>query len=138
MKVDWVDDRLAISGSIDDYNQLLEEQIDIVINLRAEMHDDINELTKRKIQYYWIPIPDWSAPRSAQVKLFVDLIRYLNGRILVHCEVGMGRSVCLCIAYLLENNVVYTVKEGIEYMQRIRPMSKMWHTQLDKLLLLYD
>ena len=138
MKIDDVDSKLSISGSIDNYDLLVKHKIHSVINLKGESHDDINELTKRRIAYYWIPIPDWQAPRSAQIKLFNELMNNIKGRVLVHCEVGMGRSVCLCISYLIENKIVDTIKDGIEYMNKIRSISKMWNTQLNKLGELYE
>ena len=138
MKIDSVDDKLFISGSIDEYDLLMKYNIKSVINLKAESHDDINELTKRNIAYYWIPIPDWGAPRSAQIRLFNELLENTKEVVLVHCEVGMGRSVCLCVSYLMENKIVDTINKGIEYMNKVRHISKMWYTQLDKLRSIYE
>ena len=84
LKIDWIDNKLGVSGAIDNYNLLEKENIKAVINVRAELHDDMNELTKRMIQYYWIPIPDWSGPRSAQIRLFIDLVDNIKGKVLVH------------------------------------------------------
>ena len=84
MKIDWIDDKLAISGAVDDYDILVKKGITMVVNIRNEQHDDICELTKRNISYFWIPVSDWSAPRSDQIENFLELVENRNEKTLVH------------------------------------------------------
>ena len=114
MKVKWIDNKLAISKSIDNYDNLYE--IDYIINLRSEQHDDICELTKRKIGYFWLPIGDWVAPRADQINLCINLINYLNGTVLIHCAEGKGRTGTLATAYLLTKGKVKSIKDAYRYL----------------------
>lgn len=100
MKIDWIDDKLAISGAIDNYDKLVELGISMVINVMAEQHDDVQQLTKRNIPYYWIPVTDWHAPRSDQIKTFLTIISR-DDKTLVHCAVGKGRTGFFAVAYLI-------------------------------------
>jgi len=134
MNIDWIDNRLAISGSIDDYNQLTKECIIAVINVKGESHDDINELTKRGISYFYIPIPDWMPPRKAQMDLFNRLLSKIKGKVLVHCELGIGRSGSLAISYLINSGKCKKLDDAFKYMRDIgHPVDGMWITQLEKL-----
>jgi len=132
MKIDYVDKKLAISASIDDYDSLCGE-ITMVVNLRSEQHDDIYELTKRGISYFWIPIADWGAPRADQIELFLSLMKYSKGTVLLHCAMGKGRTVMLAIAYLLDKGLVKSIEEGEEWIKNINHFPDMWVTQRDKL-----
>lgn len=134
MRITTVDDKLSLSGAIDDYYKLVTSDIDAVINVRGELHDDINELSKRGIAYYWIPIPDWLPARKNQIEEFLYLVNKIDGRVLVHCEMGKGRSAMLVIAYLLECDKVKTIQEGLEYLSnKGHPIVDLWRSQQEKL-----
>lgn len=139
MQIDWIDDKLGISSSIDNYDKLSDEGVDAVINVRGEYHDDIYELSKRTIAYFWIPIPDWLPPRKRQIDEFLRIVNGVDGKTLVHCEAGIGRSGSLTIAYLIESKIVETIQEGFEYMRKIgHPVDSMWKSQYDKLRKHYE
>ena len=40
MDVDWIDKSVALSGSIDDYDKLVKENVKVIVNVRGESHDD--------------------------------------------------------------------------------------------------
>lgn len=134
MKIDWiVEDKIALSGTIDDYNKLVDYNIDIVINARAEQHDDVYELSKRGIAYFWIPIGDYGAPRSDQIDTFIKLVdKHSDKKILVHCSVGRGRSPMLVACWL----ILYrhsTIKETMDYIISKRQVVELTENQLRKL-----
>lgn len=101
MKLYKIKNNLFLSNAIDNYNKL--GNIDAVINCRAEQHDDVCELTKRNIAYYWIPIVDGHAPTFTQIDVFLDVVFPIqkHHNILVHCDAGRGRSVTMVMALLM-------------------------------------
>lgn len=136
-KIDWIDDRLAISGYISDYDTLISENIDIVVNVRSECHDDINELSKRGISYYWIPTVDYLAPRTDQFDTFKRIIyKNYDSRILVHCESGRGRSATFIVSYLIDDYNL-SLKKAIDVLKEQRDIVSLTEFQMKKLNLLY-
>ena len=138
--IDWIDERLGISGIIDNYDALVDEGINMVINVMAEQHDDIRALTKRGIIYFWIPIVDYMSPRSHHIETFLSLVNlYKHKKILVHCELGMGRSAFFAIVYMMnkwKNNNV-SLYEAIEKLKEIRPEVCLSPLQMEKLVEIY-
>lgn len=134
MKISWITRYVALSGSIDNYNQLVDEGITAIINVR-EQHDDIVELSNRGIAYYWFPIPDHGAPRSDQINAFLYLIEHLahdGEKILVHCAVGRGRSALLVILHVIKREGM-TDKEAYDFVVKQRPEVALTSTQHKKL-----
>lgn len=131
MEIDWIDDKLAVSGAIDNYDELVELGITMIINLRAEQHDDICELTKRNIAYYWIPVADWGAPRSDQIKTFLDIIDR-DDKILVHCAVGKGRTGFFAVAYLIDKYKL-SIEDAVKRAKEARPIIDLTPAQARKL-----
>ena len=138
MNISWITGKIGLSGSIDNYNQLVDERITAVINVR-EQQDDIVELSNRGIAYYWFPIPDHSAPRSDQINAFIQLTERLahdGEKILVHCAVGRGRSAMLVMLYLIIH-YGWTDKKAYDFVIGIRPsvaLTKMQHEKLTSYL----
>lgn len=136
-KMDHIIDNLYLSGSIDNYDDLVYNCINMVINTRSEQHDDICELTKRNISYYYIPIGDYGAPRMDQIQQFLDLVEKNKDKtILVHCAVGRGRSAMLVGCYLVKNGM--TPKDAVKYIQNLRPEVLLTDIQFEKLKRYYN
>jgi len=136
--ITWINDNLAISGAIDSYEKLSELGIDIVVNIRAEQHDDIPTLTTRGISYYWIPVSDYFEARTFQIQSFVNIIKKNpNRKILVHCALGIGRSAMLICAYLIETKSM-SVDESVEYLTDLRPIVRLSPPQINKLRIYYE
>jgi len=131
MKIDYIDDKLAVSGAIDNYDKLVELGITMIINLRAEQHDDICELTKRNISYYWIPITDWHAPRSDQIDTFLNIINN-NDKILIHCAVGKGRTGFFAVVYLIDKYKL-SIDDAVKRAKDARPIIDLTPAQVRKL-----
>jgi protein-tyrosine phosphatase len=138
MQIDKIDDKLYLSGSITNYEYLKELGITAVINCRAECHDDVYELTKMGIAYYWLPIVDNLAPSiSIHYPPFENILRR-EERVLTHCQQGAGRSASLVVMYLIK---FYNLKpqEAMDRLGEIRPITKlMTETQVEKIWMFYN
>lgn len=55
-----------------------------------------------------------------QAKIFLDAARVKGEKTMVHCELGMNRSVTLCLAYKLDTNKCHLF-QAIEDFVAIRP-----------------
>lgn len=127
-----IGDSMYLSGSIIDYNILTKLHIDAVINLKAEQHDDVWELTKRGIAYFWIPVADWGAPRSDQFTACFRIAKEYHN-VLIHCAVGKGRSVVMVAAVLLNNSPALPVEDALQIIKEIRPIALPTENQRKKL-----
>ena len=137
MKIYKITDNIYLSGSIDDYNELSKKNIDLIINARSEQHDDIYELTKQGIIYFWIPINDHLPPRLDQIGIFRNIMKKFSDRnILIHCAVGKGRSVSLIIIYMMDNGISYNNAIDIIKHKKIDVMPTS--EQKRKILKLYE
>lgn len=137
MNITHIVDNIFLGGAIDDYNELEEKKINIVVNIRAEQHDDICELTKRNISYFYLPVSDNGAPRIDQIKSFLNLINMNKDKnIYIHCAVGRGRSVMLVSCYLLSCNMEPI--EAVEFIKNLRPEVSLTDTQNAKLIRYYE
>ena len=131
-----INNTFLLSGCIDNYNELTERHVATVINCRMEQHDDISELSRRNIAYYWIPFADATAPRRDQIETFLDICNKHTDRILIHCTLGVGRSAFLAIVYLVMFHRL-SLDDALKMLKRKRPIVSFNECQLDKLKKLY-
>jgi len=134
MNITWIDKKLAVSDIIDDYDYLRKKKIKKIINLRSECHDDLELLAKLGIGYYYIPIPDSFAPRFNQIASFIDIVEKSpkNEKILVHCSEGKGRSIFMCLVYLIRT-YNRSPEQAIEQLNHIRPSISVTPNQEHKI-----
>jgi protein-tyrosine phosphatase len=133
MKIDHIIDNIYLSGAIENYNELVDIGIAVVINMKAEQHDDIMALTKKRISYFYIPVPDSNAPRLDQIRQFLDLTKiFKDYKILIHCELGIGRS-AICVAFYIIEKKNNTPEEALKFLQSKRPEVSMTEIQFNKL-----
>ena len=127
-----IKDNLYLSGSIDNYDDLTYNCIGVVVNIRNEQQDDIYELTKRGIAYYYIPVGDYWPPRMELIRVFLNIIEKNKDKgILVHCAEGKGRSAMLIACYLVKNGM--SSDDAVIYMKKIRPEISLTEEQMKKL-----
>lgn len=104
----WLTDRLAVGGCFpaERSDQLAREHgIGAVVDLRAEDCDDDAELHAAGIDFLHLPTPDME-PASAEMLdrgvRFVEVHIAAGGKVLIHCQHGIGRSALLALCVLVE------------------------------------
>jgi len=138
MKITHIKNNIFLGGAIDDYNELVNQHINMVINIRAEQHDDICELTKRNISYFYIPVGDYGAPRMDQINSFLYLLDMNKDKnIYIHCAVGRGRSAMLIACYIVGSERMEPI-EAVLYITNLRPEVLLTKEQNAKLIRYYE
>ena len=76
-----------------------------VVDLRAESRDDRQELARAGIRLLWLPTMDRCAVTQPMILTGVEWITRAfdqGGRVLVHCQHGIGRSALLALCVLVD------------------------------------
>lgn len=104
---DWVTDDLAIGGCLPAAGAaaaLAEAGVTHVVDLRAESRDDRADLRRHGLGFLHIPTADTCALTPARLHRGVTWIRAAldrGGRVLVHCQYGIGRSALVAMAVMV-------------------------------------
>jgi protein tyrosine phosphatase (PTP) superfamily phosphohydrolase (DUF442 family) len=103
----WLTDRLAIGGCfpIDRATDLAALGIKAVVDLRAEDRDDAAALHAAGIELLHLPSPDMEAVRHEHLDSGVEFVRdrlARRGKVLIHCQHGIGRSALLALCVLVD------------------------------------
>lgn len=123
LNMSWVNDSLAVGGRVrpEDIHALGLSGVTHVIDTRSEYHDDEEALQKENIALLYLPTPD-TYPLS--VEQLMAGAKWANeaikdgGRVLVHCEHGVGRSVLLTCATLVQDGT--SARDALALVQRKR------------------
>lgn len=110
LNMSWVNEQLAVGGRIrpEDMHALGLSGVTHVIDTRSEYQDDAEALQKENITLLYLPTPD-TYPLS--VEQLAEGAKWANeqikkgGRVLIHCEHGVGRSVLLTCATLVQDGM---------------------------------
>jgi len=110
LNMSWVNEQLAVGGRIrpEDMHALGLSGVTHVIDTRSEYQDDEEALQKENITLLYLPTPD-TYPLS--VEQLAEGAKWANeqikkgGRVLIHCEHGVGRSVLLTCATLVQDGM---------------------------------
>ncbi|GHO44827.1 protein-tyrosine phosphatase family protein [Ktedonospora formicarum] len=136
LNMSWVNSHLAVGGRVrpEDIPALARVGVTHVVDTRQEYCDDKESLRKHNIELLYLPTPD-TYPLS--VEQLLDGSRWINerlkqnGRVLIHCEHGVGRSVLLTCAALVYGGMHGA--EALELVQRQRWQAAPNHRQIARL-----
>jgi protein-tyrosine phosphatase len=122
LNMSWVNAHLAVGGRIrsEDIKALALAGITHVVDTRSEYSDDKDALAKENIDLLYLPTPDTyplSIEQLMQGSEWTDEHIRAGGRVLIHCEHGVGRSVLLTCAVL--------VYEGMHARDALKLVKKM-------------
>jgi len=122
-----VDDQLWLGGAPTyerDYSFILENDIDAVVDVRAERQDDLALFQANGIDHLKIEVLDVMVPPPDKLDVgteFIDRHIRAGDSVLVHCAKGRGRSATLLAAYLMRYRG-YSYEEAQALMSERRPL----------------
>jgi protein-tyrosine phosphatase len=106
--LDWLTPDLAIGGAFtSDAAEALarEHRIGGVVDLRAEACDEVRALARHGLELLHLPTADHCAVAPDMLRAGVAFTaRHLavRGRVLIHCQHGIGRSALLALCVLVD------------------------------------
>ncbi len=125
-----IPETLWLGGAPDtpaDYAFIVENNINAVMDIRAERSDHVVFFRKNGITYHKVSTPDIGVPDAAQINEAVHWIKNQvldNRTILVHCAKGRGRSATILAAYLMqEHNMSF--EESRSFLTSRRRLTKL-------------
>ena len=136
LNMSWVTADLAVGGRVlpRDISRLAKSGVSAVVDTRSEHKDDEAALAANGIQLLYLPTPDTYPLTVEQLQQGTEWIndQISHGhRVLVHCEHGVGRSVLLTAAALVEQGM--SAHDAITLVQRRRWQAAPNHRQMQRL-----
>ena len=106
LNMSWITHQLSVGGRVrpDDIHALARTGITHVVDTRSEYHDDIQAMAREHIELLLLPTPDTYPLTVEQLRQGASWVQEWikqGGRVLIHCEHGVGRSVLLACAVLV-------------------------------------
>ena len=136
LNLSWVTEHLAVGGRIhpDDIRALGLLGVTHVIDTRSEYADDEVALSNENIELLYLPTPD-TYPLSIEQLMegAIWACEKINhgGHVLIHCEHGVGRSVLLTCAVLVNSGM--HASEALTLVKRKRWQAAPNHSQIARL-----
>lgn len=133
LNMSWVTPNLAVGGRIrpEDIPALARAGITHVIDTRAEHQDDQQALAREHIQFYSLPVRD-TYPLTVEQMMegseWANKAMQEGGRVLIHCEHGVGRSVQLTCAVLIYQGM--HAQDAVHQVQEKRWQASPNHRQI--------
>ncbi len=129
-----IEDHIFIGGIADVQNVIVNEQIDVVYDLRAEVDEASSDITKHQ------PIVDDGEFQDESIRTGVKQIvqDYQDGKkIFFHCNSGSGRTGTMAVATLLELRIADSIEEAEARVQKVRPQVDVKSQLRDSLTRIY-
>jgi protein tyrosine phosphatase (PTP) superfamily phosphohydrolase (DUF442 family) len=136
LNMSWVTTHLAVGGRVRpaDIGALAKVGITAVIDTRAEHRDDEQALARHHIELLYLPTPDsfpLNIDQLTEGAVWTNERIQQGGRVLVHCEHGVGRSVLLTCAALIYDGMC--ASDALALVQRKRWQAAPNHRQIVRL-----
>lgn len=136
LNMSWVTEQLAVGGRVhpDDIRRLAETGVGAVVDTRSEHQDDAAAMRVQGIELLTLPARDTFPLTTDQL---LDGATWVNEqiaagrRVLIHCEHGVGRSVLLTAAVLVQQGM--HAHQAITLIQRRRWQAAPNHRQMRRL-----
>jgi protein-tyrosine phosphatase len=124
----WIEEPILL-GSSNPTERELEDLYEVgfrtIISLLKEDEQppyyDIRKMEEMGFNRYSIPIRDFTAPTLAALEKFLDIVSdsLKEGKVLVHCQGGTGRTGTMAVAYWIKKGL--SASKAIEEVRRYRP-----------------
>jgi protein tyrosine phosphatase (PTP) superfamily phosphohydrolase (DUF442 family) len=136
LNLSWVTDHLAVGGRIrpEDIRALGLLAVTHVIDTRSEYSDDKVALSNEHIELLYLPTPDaypLSLEHLTQGAVWATEKINNGGRVLIHCEHGVGRSVLLTCAVLVHGGM--HARDALTLVKQKRWQAAPNHRQITRL-----
>jgi protein-tyrosine phosphatase len=136
LNMSWVTDNLALGGRIHpaDIRALARTGITHVVDTRSEHRDDAQALAKEHIELLYLPTADtkpFTIEQMMHGAKWVDERIQQGGRVLIHCEHGVGRSALLTCAVLVYGGM--HARDALLLVQQKRWQAAPNHRQIERL-----
>ncbi len=136
LNMSWVNGHLAVGGRIrpEDINALALSGVTHVVDTRSEYSDDREALARENIELLYLPTPDTyplSIDQLKQGSSWINERIKQGGRVLIHCEHGVGRSVLLTCATLVDEGM--HARDALELVQEKRWQASPNQRQVQRL-----
>jgi predicted protein tyrosine phosphatase len=106
--ISWLTDQLAVGGCfpIERAVELADAHaIRAIVDLRGEDRDDESMLRSAGIDFLHLPTPDLQPATAQMLDRGVEFVRahiQRGGKVLIHCQHGIGRSALLALCVLVD------------------------------------
>jgi protein tyrosine phosphatase (PTP) superfamily phosphohydrolase (DUF442 family) len=136
LNMSWVTKHLAVGGRIrpEDIKALSLVGVTHVVDTRSEYCDDEQALQAEGIGLLYLPTPDTyplTVEQLNQGATWVQKYIQQGGRVLIHCEHGVGRSVLLTCAALVADGM--HAHDALQLVQQKRWQAAPNHRQVARL-----
>jgi protein-tyrosine phosphatase len=105
-----------------------------VLDVRKEARDDEDLLAQHDIRLCHVPMTDRAPPTQRQLKRAVEWVMgelAADRKVFIHCQSGVGRSVCVASAVLVRMG--YGLPQAYEAVRRKRPEAVISEEQVEAL-----
>jgi protein-tyrosine phosphatase len=136
LNMSWITDQLAVGGRVrpQDINALARTGITHVIDTRSEHKDDANALANEHIKLLYLPTDDtkpFTIGQMMEGAKWANEAMQRGGRVLIHCEHGVGRSVLMTCAVLVYAGM--HARDALQLVQEKRWQAAPNHRQVARL-----